>query len=102
MPPELSTLLNSDGTATISYSKCDSFALALTFYNALLPQSHRFIGNTTQLFMDMSQFNTTKLQESFPLPPGTAATEPTIATSQHDQEVFSSDAAGHANMHPAV
>ncbi|KAH3759432.1 sel1 repeat family protein [Pelomyxa schiedti] len=89
MPPELSTLRNSDGTAaTISYSKCDSFALALTFYNALLPQSHRFIGNTTPLFMDMSQFNTTKLQESFPLPPGTAATEPTIATSQHDQEVI--------------
>ncbi|KAH3767726.1 tetratricopeptide repeat protein [Pelomyxa schiedti] len=68
MPPELSMFLKriTRGTSSVfSYSKCDSFALALTFWDALLPQSNRFIGSTMN--GDMSTFNTQKLLSQFPL-----------------------------------
>ncbi|KAH3767725.1 calmodulin-dependent protein kinase [Pelomyxa schiedti] len=68
MPPELSMFLKriTRGTSGVfSYSKCDSFALALTFWDALLPQSNRFIGSTMN--GDMSTFNTQKLLSQFPL-----------------------------------
>ncbi|KAH3767470.1 tetratricopeptide repeat protein [Pelomyxa schiedti] len=49
IPPELSMFLQRmttiDASGVFSYSKCDSFALALTFYNALLPPDHKFIGH---------------------------------------------------------
>ncbi|KAH3758515.1 hypothetical protein Pelo_9700 [Pelomyxa schiedti] len=69
MPPELSICLRKITTETsdvFSYSKCDSFALALTFWNALLPQSNRFIGSTMN--HDMSTFNTQSLLSHFPVP----------------------------------
>ncbi|KAH3742925.1 helicase carboxy-terminal domain protein [Pelomyxa schiedti] len=69
MPPELSIFLKriTRGTGGVfSYSKCDSFALALTFWNALLPQSNRFIGSSMNL--DMSTFNTQSLLSHFPVP----------------------------------
>ncbi|KAH3714299.1 hypothetical protein Pelo_19193 [Pelomyxa schiedti] len=49
IPPELSIFLKriTRGTSGVfSYLKCDSFALALTFWDALLPQSNKFIGST--------------------------------------------------------
>ncbi|KAH3766702.1 AAA family ATPase [Pelomyxa schiedti] len=70
IPPELSALLKSvtRGTgssgAVFSYSKCDSFALALTFYNVLLPPEHKFIGSV--LNHDMSVFSTHSLLSEFP------------------------------------
>ncbi|KAH3763865.1 tetratricopeptide repeat protein [Pelomyxa schiedti] len=69
MPPELSLFLKSitRGTSGVfSYSKCDSFALALTFWDALLPPSHKFIGST--LNHDMSAFSTQSLVDLFPVP----------------------------------
>ncbi|KAH3761713.1 MORN repeat protein [Pelomyxa schiedti] len=69
MPPELSVFLKriTRGTSGVfSYSKCDSFALALTFWNALLPQAHRFIGSSMN--HDMSTFNTQSLLSHFPVP----------------------------------
>ncbi|KAH3731650.1 hypothetical protein Pelo_17519 [Pelomyxa schiedti] len=75
-PPELSTLLHQlistnsacrGGSTMFSYSKCDSFALALTFYNALLPPDHKFIGSN--LNFGMSRFTTEALVTSFPVPP---------------------------------
>ncbi|KAH3758330.1 hypothetical protein Pelo_9868 [Pelomyxa schiedti] len=66
MPPELSTFLKTIARGTsgvFSFSKCDSFALALTFWNALLPPDHKFIGNH-----DMSSFNTQSLLSDFPVP----------------------------------
>ncbi|KAH3731613.1 calmodulin-dependent protein kinase [Pelomyxa schiedti] len=66
MPPELSVFLKriTRGTgAVFSYSKCDSFSLALTFWNALLPPDHKFIGHH-----DMSAFNTQSLLSDFPVP----------------------------------
>ncbi|KAH3762727.1 sel1 repeat family protein [Pelomyxa schiedti] len=62
IPPELSTFLKrvTRGTSGVfSYSKCDSFALALTFYDALLPHENKFIGSIMN--GDMSTFNTHKL-----------------------------------------
>ncbi|KAH3731695.1 hypothetical protein Pelo_17473 [Pelomyxa schiedti] len=62
MPPELSLFLKriTRGTSGVfSYSKCDSFALALTFWNALLPQSHR---NGTH----QSEPSAVRLNVSFP------------------------------------
>ncbi|KAH3761944.1 hypothetical protein Pelo_6239 [Pelomyxa schiedti] len=70
MPPELDTLrhtLKGGGSAMFSYSKCDSFALALTFYNALLPPDHKFIGTRRNLYMH--GFTTETLLTSFPLAP---------------------------------
>ncbi|KAH3767520.1 hypothetical protein Pelo_607 [Pelomyxa schiedti] len=68
IPPEVMTFINtSSGAQMFSLSKCDSFSLALTFYNALLPESHKFIGST--LNGDMSHFTTNAIAESFPLPP---------------------------------
>ncbi|KAH3763975.1 hypothetical protein Pelo_4167 [Pelomyxa schiedti] len=69
MPPELSTLLKKTGGCSVvfSYSKCDSFALALTFYDSLLPPSHKYIDSN--LFHDMSEFNTHTLVASFPIAP---------------------------------
>ncbi|KAH3731638.1 hypothetical protein Pelo_17530 [Pelomyxa schiedti] len=70
IPPELSTFLKSltRGTSGVfSFSKCDSFALALTFWNALLPPDHKFIGNH-DVSRDMSSFNTQSLLSDFPVP----------------------------------
>ncbi|KAH3766383.1 sel1 repeat family protein [Pelomyxa schiedti] len=70
MPPELGKFLKGimRGTgAVFSYSKCDSFALALTFWNALLPPEHKFIGNH-DMSRDMSLFNTQSLLCDFPIP----------------------------------
>ncbi|KAH3744677.1 calmodulin-dependent protein kinase [Pelomyxa schiedti] len=69
MPPEVSTLartLRANGTSPFSYSKCDSFALAITFYDALLPTNHKFIGST--LNNNMATFAPAKLLALFPLP----------------------------------
>ncbi|KAH3723414.1 sel1 repeat family protein [Pelomyxa schiedti] len=49
-----------------SFSKCDSFALALTVWDALLPQSHKFIGSAMNQYM--SQFNTKSLLDHFSVP----------------------------------
>ncbi|KAH3767320.1 tetratricopeptide repeat protein [Pelomyxa schiedti] len=77
VPPELSTLLKNTGGCSVvfSYSKCDSFALALTFYDSLLPPSHKFIGSN--LFHDMSEFNPHTLVASFPIAPATATSTAT-------------------------
>ncbi|KAH3731563.1 vesicle fusion protein [Pelomyxa schiedti] len=67
LPPELSIFLKritKGSSAVFSYSKCDSFALALTFYDALLLPSSRFIGSNT--FSNMSEFNTETLLNLFP------------------------------------
>ncbi|KAH3714520.1 hypothetical protein Pelo_18970 [Pelomyxa schiedti] len=69
MPPELSVFLKriTRGTSGVfSYSKCDSFALALTFWDALLPQSNRFIGSSMN--NNMSTFRTQSLLSRFPVP----------------------------------
>ncbi|KAH3731612.1 sel1 repeat family protein [Pelomyxa schiedti] len=69
MPPELSVFLKriTRGTgAVFSYSKCDSFSLALTFWNALLPPDHKFIGSSMNY--DMSKFCTQSLFSHFPVP----------------------------------
>ncbi|KAH3722996.1 hypothetical protein Pelo_18298 [Pelomyxa schiedti] len=70
MPPELSTLLRNlvktNRAAMFSYSKCDSFALALTFYDALLPPEHKFIGS--RMNGNMWQFTTQALVSAFPIP----------------------------------
>ncbi|KAH3765373.1 hypothetical protein Pelo_2755 [Pelomyxa schiedti] len=69
MPPELSTLtrtLRATGTSQFSYSKCDSFALAVTFYDTLLPTDHKFIGSPQN--HNMSTFTPAKLMASFPDP----------------------------------
>ncbi|KAH3765250.1 sel1 repeat family protein [Pelomyxa schiedti] len=69
IPPELSTFLKSSArgiSGVFSYSKCDSFALALTFWDALLPPSHKFIGSTMN--HDMSAFTTQSLTTEFPVP----------------------------------
>ncbi|KAH3731565.1 hypothetical protein Pelo_17604 [Pelomyxa schiedti] len=70
MPPELSTLLRNlvktNRAAIFSYSKCDSFALALTFYDALLPPEHKFIGS--RMNGNMWQFTTQALVSGFPIP----------------------------------
>ncbi|KAH3763872.1 hypothetical protein Pelo_4277 [Pelomyxa schiedti] len=55
MPPELSAFLKriaGGAGGVFSYSKCDSFSLALTFWDSLLPESHKFIG--TPLNHDMT------------------------------------------------
>ncbi|KAH3763307.1 phosphatidylinositol 4-phosphate 5-kinase 8 [Pelomyxa schiedti] len=68
IPPELSVFLKCitrGGSGVFSYSKCDSFALALTFWDALLPQTNRFIGSTMN--HDMSTFNTQSLLNEFPV-----------------------------------
>ncbi|KAH3723001.1 hypothetical protein Pelo_18293 [Pelomyxa schiedti] len=68
IPPELSMLLSRSTrfSGVFSFSKCDSFALALTFWNALLPPDHKFIGSSMN--NDMSTFNTQKLLREFPVP----------------------------------
>ncbi|KAH3731421.1 hypothetical protein Pelo_17747 [Pelomyxa schiedti] len=71
MPPELSMFLKrmrmtGATRGSFSFSKCDSFALALTFWDALLPQSHRFFGS--QMNQDMSTFLTQSLLSHFPVP----------------------------------
>ncbi|KAH3723023.1 hypothetical protein Pelo_18274 [Pelomyxa schiedti] len=69
MPPELSALLRTlraTGPTLFSYSKCDSFALAVTFWDALLPPQHKFIGST--LNNNMASFTPAKLAASFPDP----------------------------------
>ncbi|KAH3722901.1 hypothetical protein Pelo_18393 [Pelomyxa schiedti] len=69
MPPELSVFLKRTtrgSSGVFSYSKCDSFALALTFWDALLPQSNKFIGSP--LNADMSVFSTQSLRSHFPVP----------------------------------
>ncbi|KAH3765927.1 hypothetical protein Pelo_2233 [Pelomyxa schiedti] len=63
MPPEVSVLSQdlvrmSRASCVFSYSKCDSFSLALTFYNALLPPTKKFIGQFKQ---HMSTFNPSML-----------------------------------------
>ncbi|KAH3762368.1 hypothetical protein Pelo_5786 [Pelomyxa schiedti] len=76
IPPELSTILRNltrTNTASMfSYAKCDSFALALTFYDSLLPEHSKFIG--TPQNADMSQFTTDALLSSFPLPSSVLST----------------------------
>ncbi|KAH3763868.1 3-carboxymuconate cyclase [Pelomyxa schiedti] len=82
MPPELSVFLKSitRGTSGVfSYSKCDSFALALTFWDALLPTPHKFIGST--LNRDMSVFNTHSLLSQFPVPSFSSGSASTPSTS---------------------
>ncbi|KAH3732190.1 sel1 repeat family protein [Pelomyxa schiedti] len=67
IPPDLSIFLRSmrSGTSGVfSYSKCDSFALALTFWDALLPPTNKFIGT---LDCDTSAFTTQALCTEFPL-----------------------------------
>ncbi|KAH3742790.1 hypothetical protein Pelo_15815 [Pelomyxa schiedti] len=54
------------GPTLFSYSKCDSFALAVTFWDALLPPQHKFIGST--LNNNMATFTPEKLAASFPDP----------------------------------
>ncbi|KAH3722804.1 hypothetical protein Pelo_18490 [Pelomyxa schiedti] len=69
MPPELSALLRTlraTGPTLFSYSKCDSFALAVTFWDALLPPQRKFIGST--LNTNMATFTPAKLAASFPDP----------------------------------
>ncbi|KAH3731302.1 hypothetical protein Pelo_17866 [Pelomyxa schiedti] len=69
IPPELSALsrtLRATGPTLFSYSKCDSFAVAVTFWDALMPQQHKFIGST--LNSDMASFTPTKLAAKFPDP----------------------------------
>ncbi|KAH3744099.1 hypothetical protein Pelo_14510 [Pelomyxa schiedti] len=69
IPPELSGFTKRAakgiGGLLFPYSKCDSFALALTFWNALLPPSHKFIGSGMN--RDMSEFNTHTLLREFPV-----------------------------------
>ncbi|KAH3744858.1 sel1 repeat family protein [Pelomyxa schiedti] len=69
MPPELRLLGAAQarapgGHSTFSYSKCDSFSLALTFYNALLPASNKFIGSEA---CSSGPFSTATLLASFPV-----------------------------------
>ncbi|KAH3761404.1 hypothetical protein Pelo_6803 [Pelomyxa schiedti] len=81
MPPELHMFIKaltndvssrgissstSNKSTTFSYSKCDSFALALTFYNTLLPAHAKFIGSEKNF--SMSDFTTESLVTNFPLP----------------------------------
>ncbi|KAH3732125.1 hypothetical protein Pelo_9597 [Pelomyxa schiedti] len=79
IPPEVMEFIsNSRGSAQLfSLSKCDSFSIALTFWNALLPPSHKFIGS--RLNGDMAKFTTEALIAAFPLPPPFST--PTPATS---------------------
>ncbi|KAH3762677.1 hypothetical protein Pelo_5477 [Pelomyxa schiedti] len=85
MPPELSALLRTlraTGPTVFSYSKCDSFALAVAFWDALLPPQHKFIGST--LNANMAAFTPAKLAASFPdpltfftvIPPPATSTSP--------------------------
>lgn len=69
IPPEIMALIQNPhgGAQLFPLSRCDSFSLAITFYNALLPPSRKFIGS--ELNRDMSMFTTRTLVESFPLPP---------------------------------
>ncbi|KAH3714316.1 hypothetical protein Pelo_19176 [Pelomyxa schiedti] len=68
MPPEVSALsrdlMRMRGPSCVfSFAKCDSFSLALTFYDAMLPPTNKFIGKFKQ---DMCTFSTELLP---PLPP---------------------------------
>ncbi|KAH3759070.1 hypothetical protein Pelo_9117 [Pelomyxa schiedti] len=83
MPPELNTLartLRATGTSQFSYSKCDSFALAVTFYDTLLPTDHKFIGSPQN--HNMSTFTPAKLMASFPDPLSFFPTPPPSLTTQ--------------------
>ncbi|KAH3731952.1 hypothetical protein Pelo_17220 [Pelomyxa schiedti] len=86
MPPEVSALsrdlMRMRGPSCVfSFAKCDSFSLALTFYDVMLPPTHKFIGRFKQ---DMYTFSTELLP---PLPPqwnidnnATLHTTPTTTT----------------------
>ncbi|KAH3743776.1 hypothetical protein Pelo_14827 [Pelomyxa schiedti] len=76
IPPEIMSFINNPraGSQLFPLSKCDSFSLALTFYNALLPANHKFIGS--RLNGDMCRFTTKALVDSFPLPPPFVPTKP--------------------------
>ncbi|KAH3767883.1 hypothetical protein Pelo_237 [Pelomyxa schiedti] len=68
MPPEVSALSRDlmrmrGSSCMFSFAKCDSFSLALTFYDAMLPPTNKFIGKFKQ---DMCTFSTELLP---PLPP---------------------------------
>ncbi|KAH3714041.1 hypothetical protein Pelo_19451 [Pelomyxa schiedti] len=52
------------GHGAFSYSKCDSFSLALALYDALLPASNKFIGSEA---CSRCHFSTATLRASFPL-----------------------------------
>ncbi|KAH3731577.1 hypothetical protein Pelo_17589 [Pelomyxa schiedti] len=67
MPPKVSALsrdlMRMHGPSCVfSFAKCDSFSLALTFYDAMLPPTNKFIGQFKQ---DMFTFSTELLP---PLP----------------------------------
>ncbi|KAH3759900.1 hypothetical protein Pelo_8278 [Pelomyxa schiedti] len=69
MPPEVSALsrdlMRIRGPSSVfSFAKCDSFSLSLTFYDAMLPPTNKFIGQFTQ---DMCTFST-ELLPPLPLP----------------------------------
>ncbi|KAH3766317.1 Rho GTPase [Pelomyxa schiedti] len=69
MPPELSSLLRTlraTGPTPFSYSKCDSFAVAVTLWDALLPPDNKFIGST--LNNNMAAFTPVKLSSMLPDP----------------------------------
>ncbi|KAH3732783.1 hypothetical protein Pelo_16385 [Pelomyxa schiedti] len=68
MPPEVSALSRDlvrmrGPSCVFSFAKCDSFSLALTFYDAMLPPTNKFIGRFKQ---DMCTFTPELLP---PLPP---------------------------------
>ncbi|KAH3731788.1 hypothetical protein Pelo_17383 [Pelomyxa schiedti] len=68
IPPELSIFLQGrtrGATGVFSYSKCDSFALALTFWDVFLPPTNKFIGSL--LNQNMSSFTTPALLNKFPV-----------------------------------
>ncbi|KAH3731637.1 hypothetical protein Pelo_17529 [Pelomyxa schiedti] len=69
MPPEVSALsrdlMRMHGPSCVfSFAKCDSFSLALTFYDAMLPPTNKFIGQFKQ---DMFTFSTEFLPPLLPL-----------------------------------
>ncbi|KAH3732843.1 hypothetical protein Pelo_16322 [Pelomyxa schiedti] len=81
IPPEVMSFANTGGRAkSFSYSKCDSFSLAVTFYDSLLPEptpdhpKTKFIGST--LNGSMHEFTPEALFASFPLPQPFATTPP--------------------------
>ncbi|KAH3765480.1 hypothetical protein Pelo_2662 [Pelomyxa schiedti] len=98
IPPEVMAFIgNSRGSAQLfSLSKCDSFSLALTFWNALLPPSHKFIGS--RLNGDMARFTAESLAASFPLPPPFSAPP----TSNTTTSARSSSTASNAPEDPRV
>ncbi|KAH3722462.1 hypothetical protein Pelo_18833 [Pelomyxa schiedti] len=69
---------------SFSYSKCDSFSLAVTFYDSLLPEptldhpKTKFIGST--LNGSMHEFTPEALFASFPLPQPFATSSTTATT----------------------